>query len=115
MPEQSEEIREVIFRSIRTLTRWTVVLFLSVVLVAGLGFYDSIKQRNQITSVSINNRTALCALRLDVQKRYENGIDFLIKHPEGIEGISNETIARSLEAQKATLEALNSLDCPEEG
>ena len=113
MPEQDANVREVIFHSIKLLTRWTIVMFISVVLVAGLGFYDSIQQRNQITRVAVSNNNALCALRLDVQKRYENGIDFLIKHPEGIEGVSNETIARGLESQKATLDALSNLECPD--
>lgn len=64
-----------------------------------------------IYNVSNNNREALCALRSDVQKRHDNGVQFLKQHPRGIPGIDADAIKVSLKNQQATLDALSGLDC----
>lgn len=54
---------------------------------------------------------ALCAFKTDLQRRYDAGVEFLEKNPNGIPGISGADIQRSLVNQKATLDALEGLSC----
>jgi hypothetical protein len=55
---------------------------------------------------------ALCVFRDDIERRAEAAEDFLIENPNGIPGITPETIRQSLKNQEDTLKALDSqLDC----
>lgn len=60
---------------------------------------------------SDNNRQALCALRLDLERRVESSKTFLRDHPEGIAGISAKTIQDGIDNQERTIAALGGLDC----
>ena len=64
-----------------------------------------------IERVAVETNFALCALKADIQRRYDNGVDFLERNPQGIPGLSATEIGRSLESQRSTLEALESLEC----
>lgn len=52
---------------------------------------------------------SLCTFRNDIQLRYENGVIFLEKHPEGIPGFSTNDILLSLDNQRRTLDSLQHL------
>jgi len=112
VPDKDPDIRIAIFHSIRLLGVWTAVLYgvVALALVAGLIFANS--QRNDLRDVQDETVTALCTFRDDLQRRYDDGIKFLVNHPEGIPGISAADIQRSLENQRATLKSLAELPCP---
>lgn len=111
MPNSDPKIREELIRSIRRLTFWTITLFISLALISTIGLVDSRRQAERIEDVAYNNRNAMCQFRFDLERRYENSIEFLKDNPEGIPGLPVATLRRSLEGQKATLDALSSLQC----
>lgn len=98
-------------RSLRNLSRWTVVLFLAVILVAGAGLYNSYQQRQALRHEVVRITTSLCTFVADLQRRHDDGVQFLEDHPDGIPGISAKDIQRSIDAQQSTLDALSGLDC----
>ena len=61
--------------------------------------------------VAVNNNTAVCKYRADLQARYDAGREFVKKHPNGIPGISRSDLDRSLKVQAATLKSLENLRC----
>jgi hypothetical protein len=111
MPDKDPDVRVSIYQSIRVLGLWTALLygFVAVMLVAGLIFAQV--QRDRIARVSNDTVSALCTFRDDLQHRYDEGVKFLVNHPDGIPGISAADIQRSLENQKATLKSLEELPC----
>jgi len=56
---------------------------------------------------------ALCAFKVDLEKRHANGLEFLREHPNGIPGITAAELQRAINTQKATLDALGILNCRE--
>lgn len=60
-----------------------------------------------------DTRTSLCAFKGDLERRVTAGEEFLLKHPNGIPGISAENIQTSLNNQRMTITALESggLEC----
>ena len=54
---------------------------------------------------------ALCVFKADLERRYQNGKEFFVRHPTGFAGMSPTTLANSLRNQQATLESLDRLDC----
>lgn len=61
--------------------------------------------------IAHNNNQTLCALKNDLQVRYDAGQAFLKDHPNGIPGIPRSALLVSLRNQRATLESLKNLDC----
>ncbi len=59
-----------------------------------------------------NNRDALCALRHDSERRVQLAEEFLEENPEGIPGVSIDSLRRSTNNAKETVESLSSLKCP---
>jgi len=57
------------------------------------------------------NRTSLCALRLEAENRVAQGEQFLKDNPQGIPGITPQMIQRSLETSRTTISALSNLNC----
>ncbi len=85
-------------------------------LTLSLLYFVSAKSReNQeaLEKVALETHTALCTFADDLTRRYESTKEYLQKHDgkEPIPGISRATLRRSLEGQKATLDALAVLDC----
>jgi len=111
LPDRDPDVRIAIWHSIRVLSGWTVILFLSVLLVFGLGLFNASRQRADLKRIQDDTTKALCTFRDDLQRRYDDGVEFLVKHPEGIPGISAADIRRSLHNQKATLLSLRDLPC----
>lgn len=58
------------------------------------------------------NTTALCALRADLQNRVSTSDAFLLKHPDGIPGISAATIGAATTNSRRTIKALSPIACP---
>ena len=111
-PEGDPTIRAALQHSIELLVRWTVVLFLAVILVAGLGFYDSQQRRTELAEAVQTINSSLCTFVADLQRRHDDGVQFLEDHPNGISGITADDIRRSIDAQTSTLNALTELRCP---
>lgn len=65
----------------------------------------------RLEAIAVETHESLCALKNDLQRRHAAGVEFLQNNPTGIPGISAVDIQRSLENQRATLEALAGLDC----
>lgn len=70
------------------------------------------EQASALAQDGKNAKIALCALKSDLQRRYDDGVNFLAKHPNGIPGVSSADIERSLANQQSTLDALSLLTCP---
>lgn len=71
---------------------------------------------SQLRDVATETHGALCALKLDLQARHDNGVKYLEDHPSGVTAhgeivIPAAQIQKSLDAQAATLKSLDSLDC----
>jgi hypothetical protein len=111
MPDRNPDIRIQLERSIKVTGWWTAGLYLFVIalLIGGLIFAQV--QRNQLKDVATSTAKALCAFRDDLQARYDNGVEFLVDHPDGIPGVSAEILQRSLASQKRALESLKGLPC----
>jgi hypothetical protein len=85
--------------------RWlNVVAYLALSLALLAGVY-------RVETTTRATHSALCAFKVDLERRVQAGEEFLAENPEGVPGISRESIQRSLDSQKSTLLALASLDC----
>jgi hypothetical protein len=80
--------------------------------------YDDSSDQQQIDIVASETKTALCALRLDIETRSKSTQEFIdgirTGRREPIPGISIADLQRSVNSQQSTLEALKPLDCPKE-
>ena len=113
MPESSPAIREQLFHGIKQVRNATIILFLSIVLVFGYGFWQSAEQRETLDHEVERIDSALCTFVLDLERRVEAAREFLQKHPDGIEGIPAGAIRTSIDNQKKTIDALSGLRCHE--
>jgi len=57
------------------------------------------------------NHAALCAFKVDLAARIDQGQQFLRKHPEGAFGFSAAQIKLQLENQQRTYRSFSSVDC----
>lgn len=58
------------------------------------------------------SKDGLCALRADSERRVVLGEQFLKENPNGIPGISVDSLRRSINIAKQTTRSLASLNCP---
>lgn len=72
------------------------------------------QQAEKVEHVAVSTHRALCTFRDDVQRRHDNAEEFLKENPGGFSGIPASTLQASIDAQKATLDALaaGGLQCP---
>ena len=98
--------------ALRKLTRWTVVLYVLLVLAVGFSYVTRVNDLNRVAAAGATVNTALCTFRLDIERRIGDTVGFLENHPQGIAGIPREQIKTSLQAQRQTVRALRILDCP---
>lgn len=54
---------------------------------------------------------ALCTLRQNLERRGQQGNQFLREHPNGFSGISRAVIVKSIRDTRGTVRALNDLKC----
>lgn len=93
--------------------RWIATVVVILAIVAGLWF----NQDRGLKRVARETHTSLCALRQDIQRRHEAGVEYLKEHPRGLVGdagtilISAAQIRDSLRNQESTLDALDPLNC----
>lgn len=57
------------------------------------------------------SKDGLCAIRHDSERRVSLGEQFLKENPNGIPGISTDSLRRSVNNAKETVESLSSLHC----
>lgn len=55
--------------------------------------------------------SALCTLRHNLERRGQQGNDFLREHPNGLDGITRAVIVKSIRDTRASVRALNNLKC----
>ena len=70
----------------------------------------------QLRQVATDTHSSLCALKIDLQRRYDDGVKYLNDHPNGLTShgevvITAAQIQQSLDGQASTLRALHTLDC----
>jgi hypothetical protein len=65
-----------------------------------------------VYATSNTNKNALCAMRYDAERRVSLSEDFLKENPNGIPGISIDSLRRSTNNAKQTAESLSFIDCP---
>lgn len=65
-----------------------------------------------VYTTSNTNKDALCAMRYDAERRVELAEEFLRDNPDGIPGLSIDSLRRSTNNAKQTAKALSSIDCP---
>jgi hypothetical protein len=100
--------------SVAALIRWNrrityLALANTLIAVAAVAFCFAILRRTDGTAR--NNQAALCALRADVERRYQSGTAFLANHPKGIQGIPAATLRITLQGQARTIKSLAGLKC----
>jgi hypothetical protein len=107
-----------------TLTSWVTagLAFILVFTISVMGImvwqsYRLGENANQLKSVATETHGALCALKFDLNKRYDSNVKILREHPGDPVRVFGLTIPRdqlqsSVDSQKSTLNALVSLDCP---
>jgi hypothetical protein len=54
---------------------------------------------------------AICALKADLDRRIQASLDFLVTHPNGIQGITAATIRQGIANQQLTIDALQEVKC----
>lgn len=59
-----------------------------------------------------DSKEGLCAIRQDAERRLALGTQFLKEHPNGFAGISIDSLRRSTNNAKDTVDSLSGLDCP---
>jgi hypothetical protein len=104
-------IAEDLKRALRNLTIATVVVYLVLI---GAGIFVAVQRSHdlaRVEQVSKDTNTALCALRHDLELRVASSQQFLEEHPNGISGITPQTIQQSIDNQMSTIDALSNLDC----
>jgi CRP-like cAMP-binding protein len=87
-----------------------LVAALSLIVLALATTWRAADQR-RIDELARSTNAALCTFKADLERRYQAGLAFLAKNPEGIPGISRADLEHSLANQRATISALRSLTC----
>lgn len=64
-----------------------------------------------VYTTSVTNKEALCSVRHDSERRVILAEAFLKENPNGIPGISIDSLRRSTNNAKQTVDSLSSLDC----
>lgn len=112
MTEQEKaDIAAQLRRTLRVLGIATVALYLVVVVAVFLVYRDANQKRDALRRDEVNTTAALCALRVDVERRIESSQGFLKEHPDGIPGFNAAAVKASLVNSQRTVKALSGLTC----
>lgn len=100
--EAADKIVVGIQSSLRKLTAATIVLYVVAIVIALAAGYTA----NM-------NRVAACSLRDGVERRVDNGRDFLANHPNGLPklGFTRSDIEKEIANQQRTVDSLGVLIC----
>jgi len=98
-------------RGLRVLTVATVVLYLVLATIGVVGYLDGAHRRAEIAELADKTHAALCVFVDDLERRVEISEQFLKDNPNGIPGISDETIQTSIDNQLRTIDTLSGLGC----
>jgi len=115
---------DIVNQRLGVLTAWIIgglafIFVFTLTVIATLVWQASITAHNtqRLREVAITTHDALCSLRADLVLRHKSSAKFLIEHPEGLLGengvvlVSAASIKQSVEAQAATINALDELEC----
>lgn len=112
-----KEVRKIL----RRLVIATVIIYVALGSLFVIGWIVSSNQQEDLadqankTQISLDDLySSNCAFREDLKNRLRLSKQFLIDHPEGIPGLSNESINQSINGQERTIKALSTLICPPE-
>lgn len=113
MPDKNPDVRLSIEHSIKTLSRWTLALYLAVAVFLGGGILANRALSRSVETEATKTHMALCTFVADLQQRVDNTVEFLKKHPTGqpIPGIPRATFQTTLRNQRSTLRSLDGLGC----
>ena len=108
---------------LRQLQAWVTAAVIGAVVFAmtvlGFMFWQSYRvgvNTQHLKQVALETHGALCAFKIDLTHRYDDGVKYLEDHGSGLTAhgevlITAAQIKRSLDSQKATLTSLAGLDC----
>lgn len=86
----------------------TIALYL---VLAGLATFAYVSNQHRIQDGK-DAHTAICVLKLDLERRVKEGEQFIKERPNGIPGVPITAFKRSIAGQKATIKALAKASCP---
>lgn len=112
VPDKDPDVRIAIQHSIKVLGIWTALLYGIVALFVVISLVIAARHQAELHRTQEQTGDALCTFRNDLQTRYDNGVKFLVDHPDGIPGIPAEVIQQTLKNQADTLKSLEGLPCP---
>lgn len=106
-----EDVRSPIHAALRRLVIATVALYLVLAVLGAFAFGVVTHQRQDLETIAISTNDALCTLRADLERRIADSAQFLVDHPNGIQGITALAIQQGIDNQQKTVDALDELDC----
>jgi hypothetical protein len=104
-------VQEGLARRFRALVAATVVLYAALIGVGTFVYVSRSHDLAKINQVTVSTKTALCLFRENIEKQVTTSEEFLKNNPNGIPGLPAATIQSSIDRQKATLKALDILEC----
>lgn len=96
-------------RSLRWLTRATVVLYVVLITAIAYTYHDLAQKQDSLAST----RAGVCAFRADLESRVKASEQYLADHPGGVFGLSPAQLRSSLDGQRRTVAALQAVTCPD--
>lgn len=99
-----ETVADELRRRLKRLLWATIILYGVVIIVSAVGWWITHQQTNQ-------THNALCTFKDDLQKRIDGTQAFLVRYPNGLDGLSKADLVKSIRDQKSTIESLDSLNC----
>ena len=108
----SDRRRRAYWKQTGATPRWQLVLVYVLVVAVGAVGLTSIRDvaEKADTNAMVTN-DALCALRLDLERRVAASEQFLREHPNGVAEIPAKTIRDGITNQQRTIKALSQLSC----
>ena len=111
MPTTLPPVAAQLKRELRLVSIATVVLYVVVLATLVFVWFDSKSTDATLRRETVRTTNALCTFREDLARRARETQNFLAEHPEGIPGISANTLRQSVINQQQTVNALQDLDC----
>lgn len=97
--------------TVRALVRWVIALVLTVLVLGGAAVVYAVQDKAETRQDVAEINGALCTLKGDLVVRVQAAEQFLKDHPDGLHGISAESIQQSIDNQQRTINSLSQLNC----